>query len=52
MPVEEALPTFFIQEKMKEAKAGLTKGPPLQKGRISLINSRIMEAQATRNIVK
>lgn len=49
---KEALSSLFVQKKMKEAKTGLSRGPPQQKGRLSLINSKILEAQAGRNIVK
>ena len=52
MPKKEALPSLFVQKKMKEAKAGLSRGPPLQKERLPLINSKILEAQAGRNTVK
>jgi len=51
MPKKQALLSIFVQKKMKETKAGLSRDHP-QKGRLSSINSKILEAQARINIVK
>lgn len=52
MPEKEAPHSLFVHKKMKEAKADLRRGPILEKGRLSLINSKILEEQDRRIIVK
>lgn len=52
MPKKEAAHSLFVHKKMKEAKADLRRGPTLEKGRLSLINSKILEEQDRRIIVK
>lgn len=52
MPTKEAPHSLFVHKKMKEAKADVRRGPTPKKRSLFLINSKILEEQDRRIIVK